>query len=449
VDWNMIFGCLAMTALKDMGNTEKSFSELVSVPFELVFNCLNNCKCSNMESLVEILNQLRKPDLAQLARMKTDNPCLLVEVPNIWESIFSSQEIAQKLKLDKSEICLPTLVDFYTRIVKSIRHYSLSWCSVGCILKGVSELYGRALYEDVFHKVSEREVIMALVWFQNTTSSLWSTNANVTKCFVEQMLNLCFNNGEVKLEWLRYLAFRIPVPLMLVGEKNGWPLLVSNIERLIAEKFKSKLSLQEVYQLSLDYNRPCDWYRLLAIFPEVEGKLPVDYENQTDVCLSSDCCLLRVWINVFGHKETKKEADKNLYGDSKLCFWEHAAIDMENGELLHIAVEAESLLGVQKTAWPGILNWRKINKTAVEISQDKWGDGHEITKFLLRRSKSIFPSRMGKNDPDSIIQETNLSLFKKRKGEQKQENKILNIIARIGSILLVLISLLLYYQLKF
>jgi len=59
---------------------------------------------------------------------------------------------------------------------------------------------------------------------------------------------------------------------------------------------------------------------------------------------------------------------------------------MIDGELLHIAVEVKSLMGVKDTAWPGLLRWKNDNgKTARDLSLDLWGPEDEITKFLIER----------------------------------------------------------------
>jgi len=59
---------------------------------------------------------------------------------------------------------------------------------------------------------------------------------------------------------------------------------------------------------------------------------------------------------------------------------------MFGGELLHITIEVESLIGVRETAWPGLLRWKNENrKTAKELSLDLWGPENDITKFLSEK----------------------------------------------------------------
>jgi len=56
-----------------------------------------------------------------------------------------------------------------------------------------------------------------------------------------------------------------------------------------------------------------------------------------------------------------------------------------DGELLHIAVELGSLAGVKWTAYPKTLTWRNAdNRTALELTEDKLGKGHEVTEYLGR-----------------------------------------------------------------
>jgi len=55
----------------------------------------------------------------------------------------------------------------------------------------------------------------------------------------------------------------------------------------------------------------------------------------------------------------------------------------KDGELLHIAIEIGSLIGVKWTAYPKTLTWRNPdNRTALEVAEEKLGKGHKVTEYL-------------------------------------------------------------------
>jgi len=93
-----------------------------------------------------------------------------------------------------------------------------------------------------------------------------------------------------------------------------------------------------------------------------------------------------------GEEFTKRLANQNV---NDVSFWETVSNQMKDGELLHIAVQIGSLLGVKMTSWPGILCWRdgkNGNKTALEFSKERWGDENEITKYLMNETEVLVSS---------------------------------------------------------
>jgi len=112
-----------------------------------------------------------------------------------------------------------------------------------------------------------------------------------------------------------------------------------------------------------------------------EENIPVDYLTQTRVHSTWQCSLLRVWIQLFGDEETRRQADEIL--EDGLSFWERVSKEMKDEELLHIAVEIGSLIGVKCTAWPNMVRLRDgNNRTAVEYAEEKLGKGHDVTEYL-------------------------------------------------------------------
>jgi len=143
-------------------------------------------------------------------------------------------------------------------------------------------------------------------------------------------------------------------------------------------------------------NRECDLFRLFQELPELRKKIPKDFREKTEVHLNWQCCLLRVLIQLVGEQETCKLLDEDNYEvfDSENVFT-RVKSHMRDGELLHIAVELGSLRGVKKTVWPGMIGWRDTNnggKTALELAMQKWGEHHEVTKYLQREVDNLIRS---------------------------------------------------------
>jgi len=171
-----------------------------------------------------------------------------------------------------------------------------------------------------------------------------------------------------------------------------WVNSLKEVQVLVRDHLRDKLSLNVIMDYTwtyIQYNRECDWYKLFVVVlhesPQIRNKIPVDYVTRTKVYSSWQCSLLRVWIQLFGADETQRQADEVVqYG---LNFWEGGSIRMKDGELLHIAVEVGSLIGVKWTAYPKTIAWRdgkNNDRTALELAEDKLGRGHEVTVYLQR-----------------------------------------------------------------
>jgi len=89
---------------------------------------------------------------------------------------------------------------------------------------------------------------------------------------------------------------------------------------------------------------------VLSELPEIKNN--IDYANRTQVYPTWSCSLLREWVQLFGAEVKRRQADEVLQDiDSCGCFWESASTEMKDGELLPIAVELGSLIGVKWTAF--------------------------------------------------------------------------------------------------
>jgi len=78
---------------------------------------------------------------------------------------------------------------------------------------------------------------------------------------------------------------------------------------------------------------------------DLPSVLPVDYRDEIEVQVNWQCCLLHVCFDLFGEDETRNGADKRVSGDSE-CFWESAAREMRDGNLLHLAVQVGNTVGL-------------------------------------------------------------------------------------------------------
>jgi len=173
-----------------------------------------------------------------------------------------------------------------------------------------------------------------------------------------------------------------------------WVKLLKKVKVFITDHFQDSLSLNDIWSYRWNFvrcNRECDWYTFLGVLlnesEEMRKKIPVYYATRTKVYPTWLCSLLRVWIQLFGEAVTRRQADEVSDAGS---FWERASEEMKDGELLHIAVEIGSLLGVKWTAWPTMIKWRDTSKrSAVELAYEKLGRDHEVTEYLLRLGNNL------------------------------------------------------------
>jgi len=125
------------------------------------------------------------------------------------------------------------------------------------------------------------------------------------------------------------------------------------------------------------YKSEREWVRFLAAMRFV-GISDLDKVNEK---LYSDVwsCLLRVFIRLFGKDPTRNALKEN---DTD-TLWSFASKSMNDGELLHIAVELSSIQGVKATAWPGVIRWKNENgKTALDIAMETEESNKEIVGYL-------------------------------------------------------------------
>jgi len=389
-DLNLPFKCLLMAAMNERPVTY--VTGLVRAPFHLVKEWFART-LKDEPILQQLFMSVSREELAKVARMKTEDPSLLVQMPSMWEALFLS-----KLGIAHKKPLVMTPEKWNETVDKILRtNWSVSACTVGEVLEGVRDLIGDRLFQKVMRKYRYS--------FLNTASQLWLDDVDTAECFVEGVVRV-YHSHVFEEKWDEFLHTTkcqqtIPVQLMVVGEKNNWPELVSEVKKQVLHLFKHELSLKELCQMQ--YNRECDWYQLLlGILPRV---LPRDgeqsYLSQIGEYENWESCLLRVCIELFGKEWTREEADKRVFGvEGNLSFWQWAAGNMRNGQLLHIAVEVGSLHGVECTAWPGFIVWRNDhNMTALHLATENCeaviGSGspeREVSQFTLILSDIVLYS---------------------------------------------------------
>jgi len=186
----------------------------------------------------------------------------------------------------------------------------------------------------------------------------------------------------------------------LLRTKNVSSVVVPDRDKIF--EFSSSLTsiceniVENATVMSADYNvykayrTEKDWEKFL----EVRGfrrnsKSPLSSKMYSDWISP----LFRVWIAFFGLSETKKEAEEEISNmkmtgnpsrrGTKITLWQLVRNSMNDGELLHVAVDLGSLKGVEQTAWPGFLKWNNEDgKTALEYAKEVRGEDDGITKYL-------------------------------------------------------------------
>jgi len=372
-----VSNCLLISAIISEDDKTSKTTGVVGAPFlilkhHLKLACQKIDNFSHHKPIFEVLMEASEEVLAKLARMKTKYPRLLIDFPSVWEIMFLSRGLLseESTKVNMKEQMTTTGWELLMgEIIVAVMNFELPCCTVVDILDVVLDCCG----------VDNAQKMCSSRYHSDMGEFIWYYDVGMAKCYLKGVINFHLKAFKSDWKWVPILVKKMPVQLLVVAAENGWTELVREVEKQIQIFYKNLL---QIFTTSLRYNRACDWYKLLlCIEPELKKKIPLDYENQVEVHQNWKCCLLRVWICIFKEKITRRDADLN-----NGRFWESKASDINDGELLHIAVEVESITGVKFTAWPGMLKWRCRNtgKTALEASNKKWGPEHEISQFLQK-----------------------------------------------------------------
>jgi len=385
---NYFLGCLMLSALNEKRVLAAS---LAPAPLDLVRKLASNVN-THYQNLCLFLMHLSREELVGLSRMKIEDPVLLSDCPCIWEVLFHEDKGLAKVNRQKTMKVLNKCGVLETIVAELLKSsYAYSQFPEG-------ELKRVLLMEGLREKSAEEAMSDILVVTDIVTRArdLWLKDAEeLGKKYIMGVLQvyLKISKGEFG-SWADRLAEKVPVQLLVVAEEKvrsgggqKWVNILKRVQIVLkrySSYFQDKLTLNNILDYGRkghQYNRECDWYLILEImlnnsnFDEV--KTPVNYATRTKLYPTWECSLLRVWIQLFGEEETRKQADEK--------FWETASLEMYDGELLHIAVEIHSLVGVRWSAKPKTVIWRDGNgKIAMEVAEDKLGKDHEVTKCLVK-----------------------------------------------------------------
>jgi len=343
----------------------------------------------NMSSFIMDLSRKK---LTDLAKMKREDPVLLSDFPSIWEVFFHADKGLAKMDRDKVMVVL-NVKYVLERIVEGLLNSSDdASLSQEVELRRVFLSEESLVPEQIVKRATDFTNVLTNV--ANRTRELWLKDVDEGKSYIMGVVQLYLDILHDSLGyWMDYLVKMVPFQLLVVAEENvrlgrglQWANFLARVKAFMRGHFRQTLSLYNTWAYRWNcgqYNRESDWYVFLKVvlteLPEIRNKIPADYATRTKIYTTPSCSLLRVWIQLFGEEETRRQADESLR------MWERALIEMKDGELLHIAVEVGSLIGVRWTAWPRSLKWRnENNKTALEYAEEKLGKGHEVTKYLAR-----------------------------------------------------------------
>jgi len=393
---NHLLGCLLLSAVN------ASQEDVTSPSFNLVHDWVNleNDTESFMAQISKALfKSISKEDLSTLARIKTESPVLLSDLPSLREIFLHPLRRLlkrQETSIEEEHVLRKILEDIFYWSRRSISSSSVD----------ALETFRRFLSGDLGKRVMDDWDLMEE--FTCSSTELWAKNVEIGKEFVKKGIQIYIDFFGVEWEveendygelstlfrehWLiEHLVELIPVQLLVIGEEQGagrdqkWDAIVNHVQMRTRERFQDCFSLWKSWELSSKYNRQSDWYRLYCEVPELRDKIPEDFQEKTGFHLTWQCSLLRVWMNIFGINDIMSQEDS-------ATFFQSAATEMRDGELLHIAVELGSLDAVKATAWPGFIYWRNGDKTALELSLEKWGEDHEISEFLQAQTKQLVES---------------------------------------------------------
>jgi len=390
---NFFLGCLMLSAL----NEERvAPSSLLQAPFDFVRRLVRWAHVHpDIQNLFSFITDLSREELLDLATLQSEDPYLLSDFPTVWEVFFHEDQGLAKVKRQKVMAVLNKNYSFamiVADLLKSLRSPEVE-------LKRVLIMEGLVSEEHVKKAMTDNR--MRLIIAQRACD-LWLEDKQVGKTYFMGVVQVYLDIFHGELDNLaEELAEHFPVHLLVLAEEKvrsergqEWTNLLKTVQVFLRGRFRDALSLKDSSDIrwnNIRYNRECDWYELLMTMfnesPEIKNKIPSDYASRMKVHSTWQCSLFRVWIQFFGEEVTRRQVEEVVEDG---CLWQNACKETKDGELLHMAVELSSLIGVKKTAYPKMLTWRnRDNRTALELAEEKLGKSHEVTEYLGRMVSNL------------------------------------------------------------
>jgi len=392
---NVILGSLMLSALNEDRVSALQLGVpplLVRAPLDLVRRVATETCVAyrDIRHLFSFRADLSRKLLVDWATMKKRDPVLLSDLPTAWEVFFHVDKGLAKVSREKTVAVLNEdniLEVIFKDLLQSDATLSPE------LRRVISSAVGLLGEEPVKGVMTDYEVPATVA---SRVNDLWLKNMEVGKNYIMGVVQVYLEIFHGELDpWVSRLAKKVPVPLLVVMEERArsgggqqWINALKRAQVFVRDHFFQNLSIWGFKWMDIQYDRECDWYEILMLMlnelPQVRKKIPADYANRTQVYSDWQCSLLRVWIEVFGAEETRRRAEESVEYER---FWDSTSTEMNDGELLHVAVELGCLIGVMWTAYPKMIEWRlgnNNNRTALELAEEKLGKGHEVTVYLQR-----------------------------------------------------------------
>jgi len=248
-------------------------------------------------------------------------------------------------------------------------------------------------------------------------------------CKLQRVIEFCSevflqNENEYKiLDWVKSkyiksdstfestLFLQIPNEILLAFSKlrenkeNKFQNILEQLKVWKKESIPAEITPEFIAEIlcvrGVGYWKETEWAQFFSAGSETMIKSPSQFSSVPERCYNDRFSpLLRECIKRFGREFTKACVEKEVYGarESKTNLWEFAIEEIEDGELLHVAIELGSFEGVKKLSFAGTLNYKNSSGiSAKELAElelgvgelDIWGPQDEIFTYITQAEKSI------------------------------------------------------------
>jgi len=193
--------------------------------------------------------------------------------------------------------------------------------------------------------------------------------------------------------------FHLSWEVLLEDEREEVRDLVEAMRRKLKSLLEGKTNVEGLLSEISPFRSEREWsivLKTLEVIPS--GMLENEDISEISMMTYGDPVtpLLRVWARFFGEEVTLKAAEEEALPFyvkySVLYGFNLPARLFIGGEALLLAVELGCHRLLEELMWPSHLGWKnpRDGKSLLEIARDKWGQGHQISTFLRRKSKLTF-----------------------------------------------------------